>query len=509
MALGMISVIVFLPLLAALGVFLLNALFDADWIRRASRALLIATSAGGLVLSVLCVFLDTTSSESISWIPSLGIQYSVAIGGLNAIVILVVGLVGFFASLLEVSDARSSETRLALLVLSVGLFQGAACSQDLVLILLFWVAATFPLYFLIAGWGMQGRTQAAARLLGRVAVSAALLVMAVIVVVSAGAPKTLILSELMQQEFWTSSFGLDSLGLTVVALISGAVVVQLPVWPFHGWFVSAVKVAPTSVIAILLGVWIPVCVSLFFRVVYVITGPQAVMVAPALEALGAVCLIGGVISIAAQKSIRGILGYAAVAQTGVLLIGINSLSEKGVLGAQVQLFTTGAALGLFSILFGVIERRTEYDGFGEEDPKRLKGLSYFSPLLAVAAAVCALSLVGLPGTVGFVGQALILMGSYESGGWWSLVVVAALVVFVTILFSAYRNVFLTEKDDALTAESFKHLVPLCWVEKAAVVPLILLLLFFGFFPRPIVHLAQEEVDATLKRAGVQIERTHP
>lgn len=416
-----VSLMIFLPLVTGLGVLFVpgrscgeggSGLKVARWV-----------SLGGALVTFLLschvwYYFDGTTSdlqfvEQYSWLPAFGIQYFVGVDGLNLLLIM---LTTFLTLLILVHQWSVEETRqkyfLSLLMtLECGMI-GALVAFDVVFFYVFWEAMLIPMYFMIGLWGGARRIYAATKFMIYTVFGSLLMLVAAIV-----------LYQLHFEEFGIYStslldlYRLKVLGNTQLWLFGAfalAFAIKVPLWPFHTWLPDAHVEAPTVGSVILAGVLLKMGTYGFLRFSIPLFPEAITFAAPFLVSLGVIGIIYGALTAWVQKDAKKLVAYSSVSHLGFVVVGSlafaasGGMSEEALTGAVYQMINHGISTGALFFLVGVIyERRhtRQLDAFG--------GLAKVMPWFAVMLVIATLSSVGLPGTGGFVGEFLILLGTFK------------------------------------------------------------------------------------------------
>jgi NADH-quinone oxidoreductase subunit M len=271
------------------------------------------------------------------------------------------------------------------------------------------------------------------------------------------------------------------------ALICLGLSLRVPVWPLHGWFTHVADEAPAAVFVAISGVTVPVGLYLFVRLGYALFPEMLANCSPWVVGVGAVNLVIGALCACAQRDLRRLLAFVCLSEVGLMLVGLGSLDPAGVVGAVFQQLMLGMALAGFGLFAGLVIERMGHAGFGEPDTQ-LGGLSLRAPFVAVVAGVIVASLLGLPGSGGFVGRSLLVIGGYSVHPLAVVVTGAVGMLASYYLLTMYRRVFLGPATEATSA--FRDL---SWREKAYLLPIVAGLVVFGIYPKPLLEMVRPSV----------------
>ncbi len=478
---------------------LLGTLFQAIAPAARSRWIALAASfaASGcailLVLAMQTQTADLQATETFPWVGSYAISYDMAIDGLNALLVLLIAIL-FPVLIASEWDQKVGVRGMhgLLLVLQTSLF-GAVCAQDLFLQFFFWGLSALPFYFLVGIWGGEEREKASFRSMVASSLGNALFFAALVLVYYSVDPHSFSLRELSGGKFAGKVFDFMGLELPVSSvafcLISMGLSLRAPVWPLQGWFTEAAQEAPSSVFVALAAGTVPVALYIFIRDCYLLFPETLSSAARVIVAVGTVNLIMGGICAVSQKGLRRLLAFVCLSEVGLILMGIGSLSSTGVVGAVYQQLILGLGLTGFGLFSGVISERTGHSTFLDEKGERtLGGIATKAPAIAVVAGIVVASLLGFPGFGGFVGHALVIIGSYSIHPFTVVVAGGALLLASYYLFTMYRCVFLGKPSSG-----FQGIYDLTLRERAYMWPVVISLLFFGLYPKPLIELIRPTV----------------
>lgn len=464
-----------------------NASSNSSWI--ALAASILSTVCGlVLVFSMQSQVADLQASEVFPWIGSYAIQYDMAIDGLNAPLLLLISLL--FPILIAAEWRRKDGVRGVqglFLILQSSLI-GVVCAQDLFLQFFFWTLSAVPFYFLIGIWGSKNRESAATRSVVATSLGSALLFAALVLIYYSIDPHTFSLRELAGGKLNGKTFEFLGYAISVpvvaFSLIAAGLALRAPIWPFHGWFISVAEEAPLTVFVALTAATLPVAVYIFERLAYTLFPETLLRFSPAIMVVGAINLVTCSVCSVAQKSLRKLLAYIGLSQVGLLLLGVGSLSSPGFVGAIYEKLVLGLGLAGFGLFADLLSKRIETSDFLSANNERtIGGVALKAPAIAVVTGVFVASLFGSPGVGGFVGNALISIGSFS--GYPVIVILSGLSALLICfsLFSMYRSIFLGVEVTGLAP-----VTDLTVREKLYLLPIVAGLVFFGLYPKPLIEL---------------------
>ena len=382
--------------------------------------------------------------EKIEWIQNLHISYNVGIDGIS---LLLVMLTTFLTPLTLLSSWKSinhkvKEFTFFMLLLEVGML-GVFVSLDLFLFYIFWEAMLIPMYFIIGIWGGDNRVYASVKfflytMFGSLLMLVAIIWLAVYASASLG-------------HFSTNLLELYSVGPTIQTNIQEwmflafalSFAIKVPLFPLHTWLPDAHVQAPTAGSVILAGVLLKMGTYGLLRFCLPLFPQASVHFAPYISVLAVIGIIYGALVAMVQKDMKKLVAYSSVAHLGFVVLGIFAMTPEAVQGAVIQMINHGLSTGALFLLVGVIYERTHTREISEYG-----GIAKVVPVFAVFFMIASLSSIGLPGLNGFVGEFLILVGSFKSpvlNSWWFTVFAASGVIFAAVyLLWMYQRIFFGE-----------------------------------------------------------------
>ena len=432
------------------------------------------------------------------WIGSFGISWHLGVDGISLFLVLLCGLL-FPLAMVGPTIHGDEKSYLAwLLVLETGCL-GSFLSLDLFLFFLFFELTLVPMYFVIAGWGYDKRVYASTKFfLYTLAGSAVMLVgMLALVLLHANANGGLITFDLVQL---TSGNAIGNTAATLIfvsfALAFG---IKVPLVPVHTWLPDAHTQAPTGGSVILAGVLLKLGTYGLLRFGIFLFPRQALHLAPWLLVLAVVGIVYGALVATVQSDLKRLVAYSSVAHLGFIVLGLFALTTQGLSGGVLQMVSHGLSTGALFLLVGMIYERRHTRRIAD-----LHGLQKSAPWLATIFTVVMLSSIGVPGLNGFVGEFLILIGTFVTHRWYAVVGATGVILAALYLLWAYQRVFHGEPtgDNATMAD-------LSWKERWVMVPLLVSIVFIGVYPKPLLTRIQPSVDAVLARVHDVTGYTQP
>jgi NADH-quinone oxidoreductase subunit M len=258
----------------------------------------------------------------------------------------------------------------------------------------------------------------------------------------------------------------------------------VPLFPVHTWLPDAHTEAPTAGSVILAGVLLKLGTYGLLRFGLYLLPDAANFFAPALVTLGVIGIIYGAIVATMQKDLKRLVAYSSVAHLGFIVLGTFAITTQGLQGGLLQNVNHGLSTGALFLLVGMISDRRH-----TREIAALRGLQKVAPVFAAVFTLVMMSSIGLPGLNGFVGEFLVLAGSFLTRRWWAIVAAGGVILAALYLLWAYQRVFHGEVDD-----DNKGFAELTWREGAVLAPLMALIVFLGVYPKPVLERMEPAVD---------------
>ena len=492
--------IIFLPLFFAVAVLVLPKENE----RMVKLMGLGGTALTFLVSLILYFGFDTSVlgfqfQQKIIWINSLNISYHVGIDGMSLLLIL---LTTFLTPLALLGTWNSIQKQIKnytamVLLLEVGMI-GVFTSLDLFLFYIFWEAMLIPMYLIIGIWGGENRMYAAVKFFLYTLLGSLLMLVAII---SLG----YFASTVSGGQFTTDVLDLYRVApmlpvnvqLWMFAAFGLSFAIKVPLWPLHTWLPDAHVEAPTAGSVILAGVLLKMGTYGFIRFNLPLFAEASLRAIPLMCTLAVIGIVYGALVAMVQTDIKKLVAYSSVSHLGFVMLGIFSMTEEGLQGAILQMVNHGLSTGALFLLVGMLYDRTHTRLIADYG-----GVAKLMPVFATFLMVISLSSIGLPGLNGFVGEFLIMIGSFKS----TLIDnrVFTIIAGLGIIFSAvymlwmYQRVMLgPAHQDGLYGGH--HLTDLTKREIAVLVPIVLFILWIGVYPKPFLSKSALVVKHTVEQ----------
>ncbi len=434
-------------------------------------------------------------TEMKEWIPGLGISYSVGLDGISLWLILLTTFlmpIVILASFTSV-EKREKEYYTLLLALETGML-GAFVSLDIFLFYVFWEAMLIPMYLLIGIWGGKERIYAAMKFFLYTMVGSLLMLVAIFYLayqhkVQFGNFSTAI-TDLYMLKIAGGSGYFSPQGLLFLAF-AFAFAIKVPLFPVHTWLPDAHVQAPTAGSVILAGVLLKMGGYGFIRFAFPLF-PEAVQTYQGIFlALGSVAIIYGAWVATVQPDIKKLVAYSSVSHMGYVVIGLFSLNMIGATGSVYQMLNHGIATPMLFLLVGMIYERRH-----TREIKEFGGITKVMPLFAIAFMIATLSSVALPGTNGFVGEFLILLGTWKTSP------VMAAVAATGVVFGAVYMLWMFQRVmfGPLNNKENEKLQDISLREKVVLIPLVVAIFVMGIAPNLFFRTMEPSIARFLKRS---------
>jgi len=470
-----------MPLVGALFIFLIWE--ESEVARRNVRLVALFTTVITFLLS-LKIWLDFDNAnadfqmvEKASWIGS-SITYHMGVDGISMLfVILTTFLMPFciLASWDSIQN-RVREYMIAFLLLET-LMIGVFCALDIVLFYVFFEAGLIPMFLIIGVWGGARRVYASLKFFLYTLLGSVLMLLAIMAMYwQAGTtdiPTLMNYNFSADMQFW----------LWIAFFASFAV--KMPMWPVHTWLPDAHVEAPTAGSVILAGILLKMGGYGFLRFSLPMFPLASADLAWFVFALSVIAIIYTSLVALVQEDIKKLIAYSSVAHMGYVTMGIFAANIQGIQGAIFQMLSHGLVSGALFLCVGVV-----YDRMHTREIAAYGGLVNRMPKYAVVFLILTMANVGLPGTSGFVGELLTLMGVFRVNTWVALFATSGVVLSAAYALWLYRRVVF----GVLDKEALKSILDLNRREKWILYPLIVLIIFYGVYPMPVFEATQASVD---------------
>ncbi len=419
------------------------------------------------------------------WIPQFGVSFHLALDGLSLLLVALTLLLGFMSVLCSWTEIkeRVGFFHFNLLWILSGII-GVFLALDLFLFYFFWELMLVPMYFLIGIWGHENRIYAAIKFFLFTQASGLLMLLAIVGLYFVHGRATGIYTFDYLQLLGTAMPPAVAMWLMLGFLIAFAV--KLPVVPVHTWLPDAHTEAPTAGSVILAGLLLKTGAYGVLRFIVPLFPDAARAFAPVAMILAVVGIIYGAILAFAQTDLKRLVAYTSISHMGFVLLGVFALNEIALQGAVIQILCHGLSTGALFILVGALDERIH-----TRDLNRMGGFWAVMPRMGAVAMVFALASLGLPGLGNFVGEFLVLFGSYRVN------IPLTILATVGIVFATVYSLWIIQRAFHGPAKEGLKLRDLSPREIGINAVLIALLVWLGIAPQPALNAASPSIDGTL------------
>jgi NADH-quinone oxidoreductase subunit M len=465
-----LSLITWLPLIG--GVVIMSVRGDEETVASNARWTALWTSLIVLVLSlVLWVKFDPSDAnfqfvEEVKWLPDYGVGYKLGVDGISVLFVLLSTVLTPICILASWEAIKQSvrEYMLTFLIMET-MMVGMFCALDFVVFYIFFEGVLIPMFLIIGIWGGPRRVYSAIKFFLFTFTGSVLMLLALLAMwFQAGTSDITVLlktqfPQAMQPWLFLAFFA--------------SFAVKMPMWPVHTWLPDAHVEAPTAGSVILAGVLLKMGGYGFLRFSVPMLPQASAMFAPFIFTLSVVAVIYTSLVALAQDDMKKLIAYSSIAHMGVVTIGIFTFNVQGIQGAMVQMLSHGIVSAALFLIVGVV-----YDRIHSREIARYGGLADRMPKYALVFMLFMMAANGLPGTSGFVGEFLVIVGSLQVNFWLALLGGMGMILGAAYMVYMYRRVVLGR----LTKQDLRGILDLSPREVAVFTPLAVLTLWMGIYP---------------------------
>ena len=480
---NILSVLVFFPAIAGLLGFVVD--------KESARAYGITVAAIEFLLSIWLWFsFDTANAgmqfvELIPIIPDFGISYFLGVDGISLFIILMatlMTLIGMMSMSITENIKNMIITLLFLEMTMVGVF----VALDAIIFYLFWELSLVPMLYIIGAWGGPLRVYAAVKFFLYTFTGSLIMLVGMLFVAYVYHNLTGVWSFAITD--WYALVLPVNYQLWLFAAFFIGFAIKVPMFPFHTWLPYAHGQAPTIGSVILAAVLLKMGTYGFVRFSLPMFPDAAVLSIMPIAALSIIMIIYTAMVAYAQKDMKQVIAYSSVSHMGIIMIGIFAMNAEGISGSVFQMLSHGIVSGALFMLVGVI-----YDRRHTKLMSEFGGLASVMPKYAVIFGIMLMASVGLPLTIGFVGEFLVLLGFYQVSPVLTVLAGTSIIIGAIYMLSVYKSSFF----GPVTKEENKSLKDLNSKETWSLVPLVLIVIWLGVYPKPILAPIDNSVKAML------------
>jgi NADH-quinone oxidoreductase subunit M len=487
-----LSLVTFFPMLGVVLLMLVPS-NQHSTIKLVSLAVAIATM---LVSFYIGYFFDPIASGmqfevNSPWVKSFGISYHMGIDGISLLLIL---LTTILTVLCVLASWRSVTTGvkgyfMSMLLLTTGMI-GVFCALDLFLFYVFWEVMLIPMYFIIGIWGGPRRVYAAIKFVLFTMFGSLLMLVGILYLYFA-------------YHTATGEYTFDLLKITSMQIgyqpqlwlfgaFALAFAIKVPLFPFHTWLPDAHVQAPTAGSVILAGVLLKMGTYGFLRFCLPMFPDATIAYAPYIMILSVIAIIYGALVAMVQKDVKSLVAFSSVSHMGFVMLGMFALNIEGMSGSVLQMLNHGVSTGALFLIVGMIYERRHtrmIEDFG--------GIAKVMPVFATFFMIVSLSSIGLPFTNGFVGEFLILLGTFQANIWYAIFASTGVVLAAAYMLWMYQRVIFGK----VTNPENERLTDLSMRERFILIPLVILIFWVGIYPKPLFDRIEPAVKQVLMQVG--------
>jgi len=481
---NILSILIFFPALAGILGFVVD--------KNSAKAYGIAVAAIELILALwLWMKFDITNAgmqftEKVDLIAQFGISYNVGVDGISLFIVIMAALITLLGIILLRDDTKNMKNMIVSLLFLEMTMVGVFLSLDAIIFYLFWELSLVPMLYIIGAWGGPTRVYAAVKFFlytfaGSLIMLVGLLSLAYLNHLHTGIWSFSILDwyELPLtegQQFWL-----------FLSLFAGFAI-KVPMFPFHTWLPHAHGQAPTIGSVILAAVLLKMGTYGFVRFALPILPDASVTFTPFIMTLSLIMVIYTAMIAFAQKDMKQVIAYSSVSHMGIIMLGVFAMNAEGLGGSIFLMLSHGIVSGALFMLVGVI-----YERRGTKIMSEFGGLAAVMPVYATIFGVMLMASVGLPLTIGFVGEFLVLLGFYKVSTLGTILAGTTIIIGSIYMLSLFKKSFF----GPLTNEKNRDLEDLDGRELTALIPLVLIVVWLGVYPKPILTPIDNSVKALL------------
>jgi len=483
-----LSILIFFPALAGMLGFVVD--------KSSAKAYGVSVATVELILALgLWASFDNSNAgmqftESIPIISQFGIRYNLGVDGISLFIVIMAALITLLGIILLRDDTKNMKNMIVSLLFLEMTMVGVFLSLDAIIFYLFWELSLVPMLYIIGAWGGPDRVYAAVKFFiytfaGSLIMLIGLLAMAYLYYVQSGVWSFSLL------DWYTLKLTIDEQFWLFLAFFAGFAI-KVPMFPFHTWLPWAHGQAPTIGSVILAAVLLKMGTYGFVRFSLPILPDASVTFTPFIMGLSLVMVVYTAMVAFAQKDMKQVIAYSSVSHMGIIMIGVFAMNAEGLGGSIFLMLSHGIVSGALFMLVGVIYERT-----GTKMMDEFGGLAAVMPVYATVFGVMLMASVGLPLTIGFVGEFLVLLGFYKVSVVGTIIAGSTIIIGSVYMLALFKKTFF----GPVRHEKNLSLKDLDGRELTALLPLVAIVIWLGIYPKPVL----EPIDNSVKALLVQME----
>ena len=487
-----LSILIFIPVVGIFFMLLIRNNDDQSSQNLKHTALWITFLNFIISLSLLFSFdlnnPDFQFVEKYAWIES-GISYHLGIDGVSILFVILTTMLVPICILASYESIKFSVKEYLISFLALETFMiGVFCSLDLVLFYLFFEGGLIPMFLIIGIWGGERRVYSTFKFfLYTLAGSVFMLLAIIYIFISTG---TTDVETLLVYNFTTN----EQLILWIAFFTS--FMVKIPMWPFHTWLPDAHVEAPTAGSVILAGVLLKMAVYGFIRFSIGFFPDASEFFAPFIFSLSVIAIIVTSLIALVQEDMKKLIAYSSVAHMGFVTLGIFTFTVQGIEGGIIQMISHGIVSAALFLCVGVV-----YDRLHTREIARYGGLVSKMPFYSFSFMIFILASLGLPGTSGFVGEFLVLLSIFTVNTYFAIFATTGVVLAATYSLWLYRRIIF----GALIKDDLSEMFDLTRREIIIFLPLIILTVFIGLYPKPIINIIEPSTEKIVNQIKMKLD----
>ncbi len=485
MGLPILSTIIGMPILGIGALLLIRDTRLIKWLS-------IIICGFELLFSIMLIhFFDSSTHEmqfreSYEWVPMLNMRIALGVDGISILFVFLTALVSFICVLASWNaiNHRIKEFMITILTMHTAM-TGVFCSLDFILFFLFWEAMLIPMYLIIGIWGGEQRVYAAFKFFIYTLTGSLLFLVGIIVLYFAGG-NTFDILALSEVNY---SFNIQ---IWVFLLFFIGFAIKVPMFPFHTWLPDAHVQAPTAGSIILAGVLLKMGAYGFLRFSLPMLPDASQYFSQEILVLSLIAIIYGGYLALAQDDLKKLVAYSSISHMGVVTLGIFVFNLQALEGAILQMFNHGITTSALFLFVGLIYERTHTRSIAAYG-----GLMKIMPIYTTFFALFTLASMALPGTSSFIGELLVLAGTFVNHIWIAALAVIGAMLSAAYLLSMFKRVALGE----ITNSKLRDLKDINPREFTAIIPLAIFVIWIGFYPSPFLKIMHSSVENLLQQTS--------